>query len=426
MLNITTLCSCKKVALLGNMNNNLFNLTRYLRDEGFEAVLYVFPYDPVHFLPEADTFDDGYKTFARFPGWGNPYELNKTSSEEIRKELDEYDFIIGCGTSPAYLSMAGIALDLFTPYGSDLYHFPFFNIFHPRKLLSYIAGLFQKRKEIQQLPSRPGNIKGYIPFVIHQRRGIREAANCAVLTSGNDIYGQSLRKLGYRNRHFLFSVPMIYASQYNKDAIAHSYAKSSWYKSFKEIRDKYNFVVFHNCRHCWKYEKDPASFKGNDRLLKGFAQFRQKYPGKGAIITFEYGTDVPESKKLALELGIEADVHWFPLMARKELLIGMSLSDLVVGNLSDASWATYGVVYESMAVSKPIMHHREDELYHKETLYPMINAYSSNMVSKSLLYYFIHRDELITMGLKANEWFIRSCINEPVDQIVELINSKQS
>lgn len=418
----------KKVALIGNMNNNLFNLTRYLRDAGFDATLYVMPYDPTHFLPEADTFDDDFKAYTRFLKWGNPYELGSTSREDIRAEFGNYDFIIGCGTSPAYLSKAGMTLDLFTPYGSDLYHYPFFNAFHPGKLFSYLKGLFQKERniEIQKRPSRPGNIKGYIPFVTHQRRGIRTAANCAVLTSGNDVYGQALRKLRYHNKHFLFSVPMIYTPQYNSDAIVHSYSKSSWYEAFKVIRDNYDFIIFHNCRHCWKYEKDPASFKGNDRLFTGFAQFRHRNAGTAAIVTFEYGTDVPESKKLTRELGIESDVHWFPLMARRELLIGMSLCDLVVGNLSDASWATYGVVYESMALGKPILHHRKDELYEKKTLYAMINAYNSDMVTESLVYYSMNREDLLAIGRKAHEWFMDACINEPVDQIVKLINSGQS
>lgn len=415
----------RKVALLGNMNNNLFNLTRYLRDWGFEATLFILPYDPVHFLPEADSFDTDFKSFVKTLHWGNPYELGKTSSAEIRLELSRYDFIIGCGTSPAYLSLAGINLDLFTPYGSDLYHYPFYNLFNPRKIFSYLISLFKRKKEMRQLPSKPANIRGYIPFIRHQRRGIKGSSGCAVLTSGEDVYGIALKKLDYRNRHFHFTVPMVYAPQYNKESIVSAYAKSDWYAAFEKIRANYDFLIFHNCRHCWKYEEDPASFKGNDRLLKGFAQFIKSYPGRSAIITFEYGTDFQESRNLCKELEIIDDVYWFPLMPRKELMIGMSLCDLVAGNLSDMSWATYGVVYESMALSKPIMHHREDALYASDTLYPMINAYSTETVSNCLLYYSSRRGELAEIGSQANQWFLESCVDAPIREIAALINAKK-
>ena len=84
----------KKIALLGNMNNNLFNLCRFLRDKGLYATLYVFPFDSAHFLPEADSYDDSFRTYVRNLRWGNPYELAEVSAEEIRNELKGYDFII--------------------------------------------------------------------------------------------------------------------------------------------------------------------------------------------------------------------------------------------------------------------------------------------------------------------------------------------
>ncbi len=416
----------RKIALLGNMNNNLFNMCRFLRDRGFDAVLYILPYDSTHFLPEADSYDDSYKSYVKTISWGNPYEMEQVSVDEIRKELGEYHFIIGCGTAPAYLAKAGMTLDLFTPYGSDLYHYPFFNLLKPKKFISYFSSFFKKNSEIQQSVSRSANWKGYIPFVLHQRKGIRQTRNAAFLSSGQDIYAVALRKLGFRNTYFRFSVPMIYTPQYNSESIAKYYQRSPWFEKFNDIRKSTDFLIFSNCRHCWKYEEDPASYKGNDRLFKGFSEFIKKYQGKASIITFAYGSDFPESKKLCEELGIADKVHWFPVLPRKELLVGMSLADLVVGNLSDSSWSTYGVVYESMSVSKPVMHHRNDSLYPKETLYPMINAYSSDMVANALAHYSVNKDKLKQIGAEAHRWFTEESIDKPVQQIVDLINNKKS
>ncbi len=413
----------KKIALIGNMNNNFFTLCRYLRDWNFEAVLFILPYDPKHFLPEADTFKNDHTQFVKTLSWGNPYELRHVTSERIQREFADYDFLIGCGTAPAYLSKAGMNLDLFIPYGSDLYHYPFFNLFSPKKLIAYFFSLFNKPKIVQQLPSKPTNIKGYLPFVINQRRGIRKSRATMFPTSGEDIYAKALRRLNFVNTHFIMGIPLIYISELGAETIPQQYALSKWYPEFNKIRSRYDFLLFHNCRHNWKNEKDPASFKGNNRLFEGFAEFLKRYSGTAAIITFEYGSDVDESKKLAAQLGIEKDVYWFSVLPRKELMVGMSLSDLVVGNLSDLSWSIYGVVSESMALGKPIMHHRNDELYPSESLYPMINAYNKDMVVAALTEYATNRESLNKIGLGANQWFNENCINIPLEKIAALINA---
>jgi hypothetical protein len=415
----------KRVALIGNMNNNFFTLCRYLRDLHFDAILYILPYDPKHFLPGADTFKSDYAPYVKTLPWGNPYELRHVTKSEVRKEFRDYDFLIGCGTAPAYLAKAGMKLDLFIPYGSDLYHYPFFNLFTPKKFINYFLSIFKKSGEVQQLPSKPTNIKGYVPFVMNQRKGIRNAITAFFPSSGEDIYAQSLRNLKFRNTHIVKGIPLIYVSEFGGDVIQQQYHRSDWYPKFNNIRARYDFLIFHNCRHNWKNEKDPSSFKGNNRLLEGFAHFLKTYSGKAAIITFEYGSDVDESKKLAEELSIGPHVYWFPVLPRKELMVGMSLSDLVVGNLSDLSWSIYGVVSEALALGKPIMHHRQDELYPAETLYPMINAFSAQMVAHALAKYAANKEQLREIGKKANEWFTDKCIQEPLAQIADLINAKK-
>ena len=413
-----------KVALLGNMNNNFFNLCRFLRERGVDAVLYVFPFDPPHFQPEADTFDNPYKDYVKWLEWGNPYELYRGSAETIRAEFGGYDFLIGCGTAPAYLAKAGMRLDLFMPYGTDIFHYPFFNMFKPEKLFSYVTRFFKEREVVQTLPSKPGNSKGYIPFVMNQRKGIRASANTAFLAAEEHVYSRSLRKLGYPRKRLNFSVPMVYSGQFDESVLGEVFANSTHYKEFKKIRDGTDFLIFSNCRHCWKHEPDPRSFKGNDRLFIAFDKFIKTFPGRASIITFEYGSDYPESKKLVEELGLTSHVHWFPLMARKELMIGMSLADLVVGILCEESSALYGIVYESMALQRPLMHYRPDHQYQRMDLYPMINVLTVDEIEKALTRYATDKEGLSTMGRGAYQWFLKNCVDEPLNEITNLINKK--
>ena len=100
---------------------------------------------------------------------------------------------------------------------------------------------------------------------------------------------------------------------------------------------------------------------------------------------FEYGTDVDHTKKLIVDLGIEQYVVWFPKMLRKDLMLFIKMSDVVIGELYN-SWNTYCVVLETLAMGKPLMHKRNDRDLngaYKE-LYPMIHASSSQTVCEGL------------------------------------------
>jgi len=416
------------VALVCNMNNNLFSLGRYLCNAGINPVLYVLPFEHNHFKPESDSTMDKLPYAIKHLSWGNPYELDKVTSDEIFEEFKGYDFIVGCGTSPAYLSKAGLKLDLFSPYGTDLIEFPFPHHLRPWKLAKYVLSFIKKSDALAGTPMKMNsgrtNFMGYLPFIFHQRKGIREATACSFPTSGIDIYARALKRLNFKKRHYPFGLPMIYVPEYSQEGIQQLYAKSTLLRAFKQIRSNSDFLIFNNCRHSWK-ESDKVMHKGNNRLFIGFADFIKNFKGRASIITFEYGADVEESKKLISNLGISEYVKWFPVTSRKELMVGLSLSDLVVGNLSDASYPVYGVVYEALALGKPIMHHRQDELYTEEMLYPMINAYNSIMVTEALQYYSAHKDEMEKMGQESNKWFLKNFIETPLQTIVDLIKSKK-
>ena len=115
----------RRVACIGNMNNNFFSLVRYLRDKGIDAHLLLRNNEFKHFLPEADSYSADYLSYTHQLSWGHVTTWYTTSAHKIESDLREYDFLIGCGTVPAFLDKAGRNLDLFIPYGSDLYGFPF-------------------------------------------------------------------------------------------------------------------------------------------------------------------------------------------------------------------------------------------------------------------------------------------------------------
>jgi hypothetical protein len=113
-----------KIGILGNMNNMYFSLARYLADEGYDCELLVFDYEPDHFHPTADTFKSELNFAIRQLNWGD-YGRFFIRPEQIKSDLAPYEFLIGNGTAPAFVNRIGRKLDLFIPYGGDLYAFPF-------------------------------------------------------------------------------------------------------------------------------------------------------------------------------------------------------------------------------------------------------------------------------------------------------------
>ncbi len=86
-----------KVALIGNMNNGNFALTRYLRDVGVDAHLLLFDNELKHFHPSHDTYDKAYQSYVHQLSWGSPWRFHLTGPPSIRNDLAAYEFLIGCG-----------------------------------------------------------------------------------------------------------------------------------------------------------------------------------------------------------------------------------------------------------------------------------------------------------------------------------------
>lgn len=390
-----------KVALINNNANMLFTLCRYLRDRKIDAELLLMN-EPSHFRPDADSFTDDYKSFCRQLDWGGIISsLYFTSIRKIRNDVKNYDFIIGCGYVPAILYRAGISLDIFVPYGGDLYSAPFFN-----------------RRFHWHLP-----LRSLLSFSF-QAKGIRNS-KLICIDSTNHEFESAIDKLAVRERRLQLGTPMIYVPQYNDPPMFQFRAKSKLYPVFAEIRKNHDLVIFHHTRHLWKNAPDLVSTKNNDRLFIGFSEFlRTRKDVKSCIITFEYGFDVRESKKLVADLGIERYVFWFPLAERKEIMMGLKLADICAGEFN-LSWLTYCVANEALALGIPLMHYRDDKLYLQDypELYPMINARTSEDITAALCNYSDSPDYFRKMGEAGRNWLQRYVIDHSVNEYVRIISS---
>lgn len=392
-----------KVACIGNMNNMFFSLVRFLRGLGVDVNLLLLDNEKDHFLPLADTFNDDYNDYTIRLEWGHPFHfLNFTRklADKIKADIDGYDVIIGCETVPAFLHRIDRSVDIFIPHGEDLFSYPFFDL------------LKKERWKIK--------VKA---FLLHkyQRRGIQNVRYMLEDHAGDGV-DEVLSRLQLKGTRINCGTPMVYTPDYNPIAIKQFYRRSKWHEKFKGIRESHDLVIFHQARHIWKDTRELAC-KANDNLFRGFAKFlNHSTDANACIVTCDYGRDVGATKKLIQSLGIEDKVCWLPLLPRKEIMVGLSLCDIGTGDF-EHGWSSNGVIFEILAMAKPLMHYRNDSLYDDvyPELYPLINVKSADDIANSLHDYMTQRAYYRSMGERGRVWYQQYGVDEPLKIFMDII-----
>jgi hypothetical protein len=389
------------------MNNFLYPLLRYL-EKDFVVDLILLSTEQKHFLPENDTFETTYIKTVKSKFSQLPSEFLINSKTYINNLLAPYDFIIGCGPAPAYLSRINKKLDLFIPYGSDIYYIPFIP--------------FELKKGIKRLIKEQ-----FLKY--HQKRGIQKASNI-LMDYTNPIYESLFEKLNINKNRIFNNPPFFYVPEFNSISIKENYSKSIFYSKFLKIRGENDLLIFHHSRHEWNIEntvelKIDNYTKGNNKLIQGFASFIKITNIKAHLILFEYGSSIELSKNLIKELDIEKNITWMPLMPRKEIMVGISLCDIGVGEL-DSSYFSYCTIYEFIAMAKPVIHYRIDsdfkEMYPE--MYPMYSANTAEQVENYLKEYILNPQAFVDTGILAYNWFLKHAIEKPLNNIINLIDKK--
>lgn len=386
-----------KVAFIGNTNNVFFCIVRYLRDMGIEADLLLMDCESAHFSPSADTFDLSYQKYTKQLNWGTPFNYSKTSAQNIKNDLKDYDFLVGQGGAPAFLEKASMALDIFVPYGIDFYSWPFFSIVNPQYIFAWKQ------------------------FTAAQKRGIYKAKYFQFDLS-NEMNEKIIAGI-IGGERLTVGVPMIYTPEYSLEKMEINCNKTHWGHEFKAMKETCDLLVFHHSRLCWTMT-DIHSNKGSDLFLRGFASFCHNNPDVNMkVAMLEYGPDVPVAKKLIHDLKIENKVKWFPLMSRKDLMVGLHYADIGTSGEFKRSYISCGTIYENLAVGNLMLHRRDDSLYKAyEELYPILNITHEEGVIKQLEY-FVNNEKLCRgLGLKGHQWLENYVIKPSLAKYIELMN----
>lgn len=339
----------RRIAIIGNMNNNGFALLRYFRDLGAEAWLLPFSTDGrgaiAHFAPEADSWEmDRWAPFIRTLGVpnsteaiiGQPIRLRPPPAKgKIEAALEPYDRYIGSGVAPALFERLSRRLDIFFPYSMGIEF--------------YAAGEFRRRME-----------RSALRRLLHMRvktlqaRGIAHARYClnaelSYTASAFEEIGKPFIRLG---------IPAVY-----KGRDPGSKALPAHLQDALACMAKADLNLFGSARQYWVYSGQvprsewAAWTKNNDWLFRGLAAFVQARPQAKPLLTLvAYGPDVEASKTLVAELGLGPFVQWLPIMPRREIMLLLAASDIGVGEFYVQPGVLWGGTgWEALASGRPLL-----------------------------------------------------------------------
>jgi len=390
-----------KVAFLGNMNNNHFSMARFLRDRGVDAEVLLYDQEFDHFQPSADTFDLDYMNFTRRLSWGSVRQFLRATASDVREDLAPYGILIGCGFAPAYCEKAGRQLDIFAPYGADMMSDASLRLVSPH-LITHVW-----------------------TAALYQARGIAKARVIHMALT-NEILEARYEQLKGASQRWVEGLPMVHTPTYRPDVIAGLANRTHWGNEFERLRRDADLMVVYHGRHCWTCPRHDLNNKGTDKFLNGWALFVRRNPRvKARLVTVEYGKDVAASRALIRDLGIESSVAWLPQMFRKDLMVGLNLADIVCGEF-EHNWMAGGVLYEALALGKPLLAWRDDDPYSATypSLYPILRAGDPESVAARLEQYWADPESCRQMGEEGRRWYQREIVERSLDRYMTYVHER--
>lgn len=389
------------ISLIGNLNNNFSSIARYLLEQNFDVRLYLFSNEPEHFAPSADMFSNILSDKTEILSFTSTLDIFDDNIIEQYKRIGKNsDLIIACGYAPAFFNAAGINIDILIPYGADIYKLPYYNFsLNPKYMIA-----------------------NYI-FARHQKEGIKNASMLFMETQSRDTEVK-IEKLRSQRERVRVAVPIIHDNTYQ--GLCFDVVHSSFYNDLKVLREKYDILAFHHSRHSWHNPSDLNEQKGNNQLFNGLAEFKNCFPDvKIGLVTLEYGIDVQQSKTLIKDLNIEECVHWFPKQKRKDLMLGISLSDIVIAELA-GGYNLYGTVIEGLVMGKPVVQSREKDKYEETYLDGMhfallVEDYHS--IGDLLVDYWNNRINYNQLAGNGPKWYRDNIVTPFMERITAFINN---
>lgn len=355
-----------KVALIGNVCNNMYNIGMALRRHTeIKPHLYIgsktdIHTDPSHSDPNAK--DQGEWVFIDAK-WDPTFKFKKGDNRFVRKlKSENYDAIIVSDVGVWLSPFIGNSKFFFWTTGADITRMPFPGTFH-----FLYKGIKAKLKAY------------YMAFI--QRWGIKHIDY--FMTQPFRPFQLALEKLHVPNEKIINAYfPIILdldIFKYNP-----RYSEILPAEINRQI-EKFKFRIFHPSRLMINKNDalvDAGQWKGNEMLLRGLREFMDRNNTNDICIMLPdriHSKDVEQFKKIAEELNVQDNVLWIKGRSdegfnKEEMAALYSAAELVVDEFGVGWFGS--VVVEAAACEKPIMCYLDEVVMYK--MYPWHPVISVN------------------------------------------------
>jgi len=294
-----------KIHLYGNVLNNGYYLGRILTNLGYNVTLFLDKHSP--FDQDYPWWENAALNQGNLPSWIKFYNFKPNyifpspKEREMIKDFSEADIALVCGYGPIVAGKAKVPF-VFYSYGEDL----------------NIADTFRGLKRVFNQAfrfKRPSGIIKYLTIGIAQRFYLKRAEFIGIAMGYQLPY---LKALGLMEKYRM--IRLVYDF------------KNFHFNATEQLLNKYSAfdrVYFMISRHVWS-SLWRESVKGNDKFIRAFATYVKCHSPNVRLVLIDKGADVPKSKQLITQLGIEEHVEWVPEMNKDGIKSYLALKNLIV------------------------------------------------------------------------------------------------
>lgn len=294
-----------KVFTTGNVLNNSYNMTRFLRAKGVDAEMFLDDTTPGG--QNYPWWENSNLTADQLPEWIHYRQVSATDFlrqgrrfRAMAAEFAKCDVALVTSWGPILCHAANIP-HIFFSYGGDL-------------MAAHTARQLREGMRRVLTRTRPGIRETLLG--LRQRQALKKSSDLVAIMMGWQIESY-VRPLGLIDKMVRMRMPWK-IEDYEAKPVAALVRKY----------EDYELVFFMLTRHSWRSVW--IDLKGNDKFIRAFADFVRERRERFRLICVEKGPDVNASKALIESLSITEHVEWVPEMDKDGIRAYYSLPNAVV------------------------------------------------------------------------------------------------
>lgn len=177
--------------------------------------------------------------------------------------------------------------------------------------------------------------------------------------------------------------------------------------TYENLHHKLNtdFIVFHPARQHWDQTRHSDWEKGNDFLIRAFADFVKNINGRATAIFVEWGKSLDASKALIKELEIDNRVTWIQPIPHQKMVEFMNATDVVADQFYLGAFGS--TMPKALACSRPAM------LYVNASMHewcfpeppPIVNVRSEVEILEGLKRLYLDKDYYQKLCEDGHHWY---------------------